>query len=125
MNNATTKLIEEDIPKLREQLVDFITTRVSELSDNMEHSDVKKYCDLLVLIEKSSSCINENRSFTVDFTNDEDILIDEIFWTEERLNAIENYILPDLKEYVESSKKKVQSKKLRKLSTTKTKLLKD
>jgi hypothetical protein len=48
---------------------------------------------------------------------DNDILVDEIFWTDERLKQIENYILPDLQNYIEYSevKKKIKKKKIKKL----------
>jgi hypothetical protein len=119
--SISLELIEDKIPKLREVVTKFIFNKiassVSTNDDVLSLNEIKTYADLTTLVEKITDCIQQNRAFSVDLSMDNDILVDEIFWTDERLKQIENYILPDLQNYIEYSevKKKIKKKKIKKL----------
>lgn len=120
---VSEEFLEEKIPKLREGVTKYFLCKIAEVVNSEIDSknnpsvrkyfnwqEVKTYSDVVSLIDKFTELIEQNKSLDVDLTNNDDILVDKIFWTDERLKEIPSYILPDLKEYTQYSKSTVKKK---------------
>ena len=101
----------------------FVFRKIDESIHNnktLGWQDIKAYSELIDLVNSGTELIEQNKAVDVDLTTNDDILTDEIFWTDDRLKEIENYILPDLREYIEyskpSGKKKIKKLKIKQLS---------
>lgn len=117
----SSQFLEDKIPRLREVVTKFLCGKIASVINSDGKKDfswqeIKTCSDVVVLIDKITELIEQNKSLDVDLTNNDDILSDEISFTDERLKEIQNYILPDLKEYIQYSKpntkKKIKKKKI-------------
>lgn len=115
--DKTNEFLEKIIPEKRIEVVGYILDNLKLEDPDLTHQNVKKFTDILGLMSDLTDTAEANKPLSVDLTSDNDILVDNIFWTEERLNAIEDYILPDLKEYFEGIKKKILYRRLISLIT--------
>ncbi|MEY3415704.1 MAG: hypothetical protein RI930_415 [Pseudomonadota bacterium] len=119
----SAQFLEDKIPKLREGIAKFICSEIADVVNskidsknkipnkkNFNWQDVKVLSDVIGVVDKLTELIEQNKSLDVDLTNNDDILVDDILWTDDRLKEIPNYILPDLKEYTQYSKPNVKKK---------------
>ena len=119
----SAQFLEDKIPKLREGVVKFICSEIADVVNskidsknvtlskkNFNWQDVKVLSDVSGVVDKATELIEQNKSLDVDLTNNDDILVDDILWTDDRLKEIPDYILPDLKEYIQYSKPNVKKK---------------
>ncbi len=99
--NKTLDLIENNLPKVKEKIVEDI---LQQLKGNIDHSSVKNFIDQIKLLSDIQDVLISNMVHNVDLSLDDDI-DGNIFWTDDLLENIENYIKPDEENYFKEKKK--------------------